>query len=64
MKIDFTVKFFLSAAAAAVGFSQGRRKRMPPQPPTVCSSGFYKDISNQHQVQQYKSFEGISIKVC
>ena len=22
---------------------------------TVCSNGFYEDISNQHQVQQYKS---------
>merc|ERR1711997_1337131 len=22
---------------------------------TVCSNGFYADISNQHQVQQYKS---------
>ena len=28
---------------------------VPPGPCTVCSNGFNEDISNQHQVQQYKS---------
>ena len=34
-------------------------------PPTVCSNGLYADISNQHQVQQYKiMFAVISIIFC
>ena len=48
---------------------EGRRKQEagnpspPPPPPTVCYNGFYADISNHHQMQQYKSmFEVISIK--